>query len=85
MNSTDYENTLIEIAEDCKAKAGEMPPYRREKKTAANQEYEIIYNKKEPVFREALAARGIQDFFSSIGNIGNFEIHRLNSSSNSRF
>ena len=44
MKSTDYENTLIEIAEDCKAKAGEIPPYRREKKTVANHEYEIIFN-----------------------------------------
>ncbi len=37
------------------------------------------FDQKEPEFREAVAARGIQDFFSSTGCIDNFEICRLNS------
>ena len=44
MKSTNYKNMLIEIAEDCQANKGEIPPYRGEKKTVANYEYEMIFN-----------------------------------------
>lgn len=42
MKSTNYENTLIEIAEDSTAKVGQIPPLRGEKKSIANYEYELI-------------------------------------------
>lgn len=42
MHSTNYTNTLIEIAPDSKAKRSKIPPVRGEKKTIANLEYEMI-------------------------------------------
>lgn len=41
MHSTNYTNTLIEIAEDCPAKAGEIPPMKN-KKSVANLQYELL-------------------------------------------
>ena len=41
MHSTNYSNTLIEIAEDCPAKAGEIPPIKS-KKSVANLQYELL-------------------------------------------
>ena len=43
MGSTNYFNTLIEIAEDCPAAAGEMPPIKGEKKSVANLQFEMLY------------------------------------------
>lgn len=43
MHSTNYSNTLIEIAEDCPAKAGEIPPIKN-KKSVANLQYELLVN-----------------------------------------
>lgn len=42
MSSTNYYDTFIEVAEDCKATAGEVPPERKSGKTVAKLEYEII-------------------------------------------
>jgi len=42
MHSTNYINTLIEIATDSKVTQGTVPPERGEKKTIANLEYEMI-------------------------------------------
>lgn len=42
-HSTNYYNTFIEIAEDCKAEKGEMPPIRGEKKTVANLQFDMLY------------------------------------------
>lgn len=42
MNTTNYFNTLIEIAEDCPVAAGEVPPLRGEKKSVANLQYEML-------------------------------------------
>jgi len=42
VHSTNYTNTLIEIATDSKVAQGEIPPDRGEKKTIANLEYELI-------------------------------------------
>ncbi|MFO7540636.1 MAG: DUF6157 family protein [Chloroflexota bacterium] len=36
MTTTNYFNTLIEIAEDCPATVGEIPPVRGGKKSVAN-------------------------------------------------
>ena len=43
MHSTNYFNTLIEIAEDCSATAGEIPPVREGKKSIANLQFEMLY------------------------------------------
>lgn len=42
--STNYENTFIEIAEDCPTKVGEMPPVKGEKKSVANLQFEMLYD-----------------------------------------
>ncbi len=42
MHSTNYKNTLIEIAADSKVAQGKIPPVRGEKKTIANLEYEML-------------------------------------------
>jgi len=44
MSSTNYYNTFIEIAEDCKASEGTPPPQRGTKKSVANYEYELLAN-----------------------------------------
>ncbi len=43
MHTTDYTNTFIEIADDCKADVGMMPPEKNEK-TIARIQYEMIQN-----------------------------------------
>ncbi|SEJ82919.1 hypothetical protein SAMN05192553_1226 [Cyclobacterium xiamenense] len=42
-HSTNYYNTFIEIAADCKAEKGEMPPIKGEKKTVANLQFDMLY------------------------------------------
>jgi hypothetical protein len=42
MHTTNYYNTLIEIAEDSPATAGQEPPVRGDKKSVANLQYEIL-------------------------------------------
>ena len=42
MESTNYFNTLIEIADDCPAVEGEEPPFKTEKKTVANLQFEML-------------------------------------------
>lgn len=44
IHTTNYENTLIEIAEDCPVKEGTIPPMKGDKKTIANYQFEMIYN-----------------------------------------
>lgn len=44
MHSTNYINTFIEVAEDSKAKTGEVPPYKGKTKTIANLEYEMLHD-----------------------------------------
>lgn len=43
MHSTNYFNTFIEIAEDCPASKGEMPPMKGDQKTVANLQFEMLY------------------------------------------
>jgi len=43
MKSTNYFNTLIEIAEDCPASAGETPPIKGDKRSVANLEFEMLH------------------------------------------
>jgi hypothetical protein len=44
MKSTNYYNTLIEVAEDCTATRGEVPPLRAGKQTIAGMQFEKIYD-----------------------------------------
>ena len=43
MTSTNYFNTLIEIAEDCPVAVGEVPPVKGDKKSVANLQFEMLY------------------------------------------
>lgn len=43
MKTTNYENTFIQVAEDCAAQKAEMPPQKGEKKTVANYQFEMLY------------------------------------------
>lgn len=43
MHSTNYFNTLIEIAEDSGATSGQVPPVRGNKKSVANLQYEMLH------------------------------------------
>lgn len=42
MNSTNYFNTFIEIAEDCSATRGEIPPVKGDKKSVAALQFELL-------------------------------------------
>ncbi|MGL4596390.1 MAG: DUF6157 family protein [Bacteroidia bacterium] len=42
MHTTNYINTFIGIAEDCKATAAEIPPLKGAEKTAANLQFELL-------------------------------------------
>jgi hypothetical protein len=43
MHSTNYYNTLIEIAEDCPAKQSKIPPVKGDKKSVANLKFEMLH------------------------------------------
>lgn len=43
-HTTNYQNTFIEIAEDCPAIAGEAPPVKGDNKSVANLQFEMLYN-----------------------------------------
>jgi hypothetical protein len=42
-HTTNYFNTFIEIAEDCNADKGEMPPLKGDKKSVANLQFDMLY------------------------------------------
>lgn len=42
IHSTNYENTFIEIAEDCPVNEGQEPPKKGDKKSIANYQYEML-------------------------------------------
>lgn len=43
MHSTNYTNTFIEVADDCKVESGVLPP-TRETPTIARMQYDLIHN-----------------------------------------
>ncbi|MEZ4661871.1 MAG: DUF6157 family protein [Caldilineaceae bacterium] len=43
MHSTNYFNAFIEIAEDCSATRGEIPPVKGDKKTVANLQFAMVH------------------------------------------
>jgi hypothetical protein len=42
MTTTNYINAFIEVAEDCQAKAAEIPPEKTDKKSPADIQFEMI-------------------------------------------
>ena len=44
IHSTNYYDTFIEIAEDCPAKKGEVPPIREHNKTVAHIQFDLVHN-----------------------------------------
>ncbi len=43
MGSTNYYNTFIEVAEDCPATVGEVPPVKGSKKSVATLQFEMLH------------------------------------------
>lgn len=42
IHTTNYHNTFIEVAEDCPALIGEVPPLKGDTKTVANIQFELL-------------------------------------------
>ncbi|QMU30910.1 DUF6157 family protein [Adhaeribacter radiodurans] len=42
VHTTNYPNTFIQIAEDCPAATGEIPPVKGDTKTVANIQFELV-------------------------------------------
>lgn len=42
IHTTNYENTFIEIAEDCPVNVAEIPPIKGDKKSVANMQFEML-------------------------------------------
>ncbi|NII28878.1 hypothetical protein HB364_27620 [Pseudoflavitalea sp. X16] len=42
LHTTNYINTFIEVAPDCPVKIGEVPPQKKDTRTAANSQFELI-------------------------------------------
>ncbi len=42
MHSTNYYDTLIEVADDCLVEVAEVPPLKGEKKSVANLQFELV-------------------------------------------
>lgn len=42
VHCTNYSNTFIEIADDCPAEKGEIPPVKRDAKSVANMQFDMI-------------------------------------------
>lgn len=66
MTTTNYFNTLIEVAEDCPINAAEIPPQKGDKKTIANLQFEMLkdnpykYTSDDVIFSVFTAKNGIQ-------------------------
>lgn len=65
MKTTNYYNTLIEVAEDCPAKTAEVPSPKAGKETAATMQFELIkqnpytYTSDDVLFRVYAIKNGI--------------------------
>lgn len=42
-HTTNYQNTFIEVADDCPATSGEMPPVKGDKQTIGNVQFDLLY------------------------------------------
>lgn len=45
LHTTNYFDTFIEIADDSPAKVGELPPIKEDKKTIANIQFDLLYER----------------------------------------
>lgn len=45
VHSTDYRDTLIEVAEDCPVAAGEVPPHRGDTRSVANHQFDLLHDR----------------------------------------
>ncbi|HEX7757780.1 MAG TPA: DUF6157 family protein [Niabella sp.] len=43
-HTTNYSDTFIQVAEDCLVQHSQVPPLKDDRKTAANIQFEMIYN-----------------------------------------
>jgi hypothetical protein len=43
-HTTNYQNTFIEVADDCPVRIGEVPPQKGDNKTVANSQFDLIAN-----------------------------------------
>lgn len=66
VHTTNYINTFIEVAEDCPATSGEVPPIKGEEKSIANIQFEMIsqnpfkYNSDDILFHCFAAKKGLK-------------------------
>ena len=44
IHTTNYKNIFIEIAEDCPSAVGQEPPTKRDKRSVANYQFEMVAN-----------------------------------------
>lgn len=44
VHTTNYKDTLIQIADDCPAAEGTMPPIKGDARSVANMQFDMIYN-----------------------------------------
>ncbi len=44
VHTTNYTNTFIAVASDSQATHGEVPPLKKETKSVANQQFDLLYN-----------------------------------------
>jgi len=67
LHSTNYQNTFIEIAEDCPVNEGQEPPKRGTKKSVANYQYEMLkdhpyeYNSDDVFFTVFAIRKGLDE------------------------
>lgn len=54
IHSTNYSNTLITVAEDCKALKGEIPPVKLDKLTVANLQFTRLINNPNSIISDDL-------------------------------
>lgn len=43
IHTTNYQNTFIEVAEDCPTDVGEIPPLKGDKKTITNYQFDMLF------------------------------------------
>ena len=65
--TTNYQNSFIEVAEDCPINSGEIPPVKKTGKTIANLQYDMLCNNPykftsdEILFQCYITKNGIQE------------------------
>lgn len=44
IHTTNYQNTFIQVADDCPVTNGDIPPIKEDKKSVANMQFELVKN-----------------------------------------